>query len=60
MVLPININELIHGSTVEWERIELKEGWHSEVKPADTSVHGTKLLSCKSVLIQVATNYDRL
>lgn len=27
MPLPININELIHGSTVEWERIEFKEGW---------------------------------
>ena len=28
MPLPININELIHGGTVEWERIELKEGWN--------------------------------
>ncbi|WP_142783803.1 ATP-binding protein [Changchengzhania lutea] len=28
MPLPININELIHGRTVEWERIELKEGWN--------------------------------
>lgn len=28
MPLPININELIHGSRVEWERIvEFKEGW---------------------------------
>jgi len=25
MSLPINIHELIHGSTVEWERIEFKE-----------------------------------
>lgn len=24
MALPINIHELIHGSTVEWERIEFK------------------------------------
>ena len=24
MALPININELIHGATVEWERIEFK------------------------------------
>lgn len=31
MALPININELIHGSTVEWERIEFKEGWNPEV-----------------------------
>lgn len=31
MALPININELINGSTVEWERIEFKEGWNPEV-----------------------------
>jgi hypothetical protein len=29
MALPINIHELIHGSTVEWERIEFKEGTKS-------------------------------
>jgi len=28
MPLPININELINGTTVEWERIEFKEGWN--------------------------------
>lgn len=28
MALPININELINGRTVEWERIEFKEGWN--------------------------------
>ncbi len=31
MPLPINIHELIHGSTVEWERIEFKEGWNPEI-----------------------------
>ena len=31
MALPININSLIHGSTVEWERIEFKEGWNPEI-----------------------------
>lgn len=31
MALPININELINGSTVEWERIEFKEGWNPEI-----------------------------
>ena len=31
MALPINITELIHGSTVEWERIEFKEGWNPEI-----------------------------
>lgn len=28
MPLPINIDELIHGQTVEWERIEFKKGWN--------------------------------
>ncbi len=28
MALPTNINELINGRTVEWERIEFKEGWN--------------------------------
>lgn len=30
MALPVNIEELIHGNTVEWERIELKQGWNPE------------------------------
>ncbi|NCN65108.1 MAG: hypothetical protein GW904_06285 [Candidatus Altiarchaeum hamiconexum] len=30
MALPININDLITGQTVEWERIEFKEGWNPE------------------------------
>ncbi len=28
--LPINIDELINGKTIEWERIEFKEGWNPE------------------------------
>ncbi|MDP2037634.1 MAG: putative DNA binding domain-containing protein [Ignavibacteria bacterium] len=28
MALPVNINDLINGRTVEWERIEFKEGWN--------------------------------
>jgi len=28
MALPINIDQLITGQTVEWERIEFKEGWN--------------------------------
>jgi len=32
MALPINIHELIHGSTVEWECIEYKECWNLEIK----------------------------
>jgi ATP-dependent DNA helicase RecG len=30
MALPINIHELLHGNTVEWDRIELKKGWNPE------------------------------
>jgi len=30
MALPININQLISGKTVEWERIEFREGWNPE------------------------------
>ncbi len=28
--LPISIDQLIHGKSVEWERIEYKEGWNPE------------------------------
>jgi len=30
MSLPINIDKLIHGKTVEWERLEFKESWNPE------------------------------
>lgn len=30
MALPINIQDLIHGRTIEWERLEFKEGWNPE------------------------------
>ncbi len=30
MALPININELLNGKTIEWERIEFREGWNPE------------------------------
>jgi len=30
MALPVNINELLHGHTVEWERLEFKGGWNPE------------------------------
>ena len=30
MALPINIDELLYGHTVEWDRIELKKGWNPE------------------------------
>ena len=30
MALPINIQELFTGRTVEWERLEFKEGWNPE------------------------------
>ena len=28
--LPININDLINARTIEWERLEFKEGWNPE------------------------------
>ena len=31
MPLPININDLLHGASVEWARLEFKEGWNPEV-----------------------------
>ncbi|WP_276503777.1 RNA-binding domain-containing protein [Terrimonas pollutisoli] len=30
MSLPVNIEELLNGQTVEWERIECKRGWNPE------------------------------
>lgn len=30
MALPINIDELVHGQTIEWERLEFKKGWNPE------------------------------
>ena len=30
MALPINIEDLIHGQTVEWARLEFKQGWNPE------------------------------
>src|SRR3989339_1810585 len=30
MNLPININDLLTARTVEWERLEFKEGWNPE------------------------------
>lgn len=30
MPLPVNIDEVLNGRTVEWERIELRQGWNPE------------------------------
>jgi len=30
MPLPVNISQLLTGKTVEWERLEFKEGWNPE------------------------------
>src|SRR5690606_22424375 len=30
MALPINIEELVYGQTIEWERLEFKRGWNPE------------------------------
>lgn len=31
MALPINIESLVNGNTIEWERLEFKQGWNPEV-----------------------------
>jgi ATP-dependent DNA helicase RecG len=30
MSLPVNINQLISGKAVEWDRLEFKRGWNPE------------------------------
>lgn len=30
MGIPVNIEQLINGKSVEWERLEYKEGWNPE------------------------------
>ena len=30
MGIPVNIDQLINGKSVEWERLEYKEGWNPE------------------------------
>jgi ATP-dependent DNA helicase RecG len=30
MALPVNINQLISGKAVEWDRLEFKKGWNPE------------------------------
>lgn len=30
MALPVNIEDLVHGNTIEWERLEFKQGWNPE------------------------------
>jgi len=30
MALPVNIEDLIHGKAIEWERLEFKKGWNPE------------------------------
>jgi ATP-dependent DNA helicase RecG len=32
MHLPINIDDVLHGQTVEWERLEFKQGWNPEAE----------------------------
>ena len=35
MSLPININDILHGKPVEWERLEFKAGWNPEACDTD-------------------------
>jgi hypothetical protein len=61
MALPININELIHGSTVEWERIEFNEGSKSGLGRNQVGLlYGSIVSSVKgSVNSSVNTNDSR-
>ncbi len=59
MALPINIHELIHGSTVEWERIEFKEGWNQEIKPADNRRIPADITDIGDQLRPITTNFQR-
>ncbi len=39
MALPINIEELLNGNTIEWDRIELKKSWNPEEIIANAVFH---------------------
>jgi len=43
----------IHGSTVEWERIEYKECWNLEIKQG---IGWDRVLSCKAIILKMATS----
>jgi len=30
MALAVNIDELVNGQIIEWERLEFKQGWNPE------------------------------
>ena len=42
--LPINIDELLKGQIVEWERLEFKKGWNPE------EIHSYHLLPLQMIL----------
>lgn len=44
MALPINIDELLKGKTVEWERLDFKRGWNPEEKKLRNISDGLWLL----------------
>lgn len=43
MPLPINIQDLLSGHVVEWDRLEFKEGWNPEETIHTMDQVGTKI-----------------
>ena len=59
MALPININELIHGSTVEWERIEFSEGTKSGLGWDQVVFICTKVIKSGNRFESITTDFQR-
>ena len=43
MPLPLSLPELLHGNTVEWERLELNKGWNPAAVMVRLPVHPAAL-----------------
>ena len=44
MPLPININDLLRGKPVEWERLEFKAGWNPKACDTDEAEHRRRII----------------
>ena len=51
MSLPINIKDLIHGHSVEWERLEFKRGWNPEEVIHSMCAFANDLHNCNGNII---------
>lgn len=61
MAPPININDLLNGKLVEWERLEFKAGWNPEAVQHSICAFANDVhnLSGGYILIGVAQNHGR-